>query len=58
MDTKNFETVYEETEMLCKAPTDGGPNSDTTLWDWMQAGYWQTMTPAQMAAEWDELSEA
>lgn len=57
MTNKDFQQVYDATEALCKTPTDGGPNSDTTLWDWMQAGYWQTMTPKQMADEWDTLSE-
>jgi hypothetical protein len=58
MSQKGFKQVYDETQALCKTATDGGPNSDTTLWDWMWEGYWKTMTPAQMAAEWDALSEA
>lgn len=50
----NFEQTYEATRELCKTETDN--TAETTLWDWMKAGYWQTMTPAEMAAEWDALS--
>jgi len=55
---RNFDQKYYETKALCKTETDGGPNGDTTLWDWMRAGYWTEMTPEQMAAEWDELSKS
>ena len=57
-DSKNFEQVYAATEALCKTATDGNNGSETTLGDWMTEGEWQTMTPAEMAAEWDALSEA
>jgi hypothetical protein len=54
---KNFNQVYEATAALCKTSTDGNNGQETTLADWMQEGDWQNMTPADMAAEWDELSE-
>lgn len=55
--TPNFRDVYEAVESLCKTATDGGENAETTLEEWMRAGNWQTMTPAEIAAEWDALSE-
>lgn len=57
MSKKNFQQVYEATEALCKSATDGGKDHDTTLYDWMLSGDWETMTPAQMASEWDSMSE-
>jgi len=53
----NFTQTYEATESLCKTETDGKNGKETTLADWMQEGNWQEMTPAEMAQEWDELSE-
>lgn len=53
----NFNQTYEATESLCKTQTDGNDGNETTLADWMREGNWQTMTPAEMAAEWDSLSE-
>jgi hypothetical protein len=57
MTNKSFSQVYEATESLCKTATNGNDGQETTLADWMQEGDWQNMTPEQMAAEWDELSE-
>lgn len=53
----NFNQTYNETESLCKTETDGNNGKETTLADWMREGNWQEMTPAEMAQEWDELSE-
>lgn len=52
-----FQTIYEATESLCKTATDGNNGTETTLEEWMREGNWQTMTPAEMAAEWDDLTE-
>ena len=57
MTNPNFNQKYDETEKLCKTPTDGKDGAETTLSDWMREGEWQTMTPAEMAAEWDGLSD-
>ena len=46
-----FDAKFQATERLCKTDTEG----TTTLADWMQWGEWETMTPAQMAEEWDEI---
>ena len=53
----NFNQTYTKTEQLCNTQTDGNNGAETTLSDWMREGEWQTMTPAEMAAEWDELSD-
>lgn len=54
---KTFDQAYDETEQLCKTPTTGNNGKETTLADWMREGDWQNMTPAEMAAEWDELGQ-
>lgn len=46
-----FKNLYEATEVLCKTDAEG----ESSLADWMRAGNWQTMTPEDMAAEWDAL---
>lgn len=56
IDEKAFAARYDATERLCKTPTDGDGGT-TTLWDWMLEGEWEVMTPEDMAAEWDSLSE-
>lgn len=53
----NFDQTYDKTESLCKTATDGNNGAETTLSDWMREGSWQEMTPTEMAAEWDELSD-
>lgn len=45
-----FDAKFQATERLCKTDTEG----TTSLSDWMQWGEWETMTPAEMAQEWDE----
>lgn len=50
IDTRLFDAKFQETKKLCKTDTEG----ETTLSDWMQWGEWETMTPAEMAEEWDE----
>lgn len=45
-----FDAKFQATERLCKTDTEG----ETTLTDWMQWVEWESMTPAQMAEEWDE----
>ena len=52
--TQEFQTKLAQVEALCKTETDG---PDTQLADWMVEGYWQTMSAADIAAEWDALSE-
>ena len=47
-----FDAKFQATKRLCKTDTD--PEGETTLADWMQWGEWESMTPAQMAEEWDE----
>ena len=47
-----FDAKFQATERLCKTDTEG----TTSLSDWMQWGEWETMTPAQMAEEWDEIN--
>ena len=54
-----------ETESLCNTPTDGTYTDaagntytdGTTLGDWIEAGEWDSATPAEIANEWDELSD-
>lgn len=45
-----FDAKFQATERLCKTDTEG----TTSLSDWMQWVEWETMTPAEMAQEWDE----
>lgn len=52
-ETKKFQNKLAAVEALCKTATEG----DTNLEDWMVEGNWETMTPADIAAEWDALSE-
>ncbi|MBU6361502.1 MAG: hypothetical protein KGS46_15930 [Chloroflexi bacterium] len=47
-----FDAKFQATERLCKTDTEG----TTNIADWMREGEWETMTPAQMAKEWDELN--
>jgi hypothetical protein len=56
IDTRLFDAKFQETKKLCK--TDTTDTSGTTLADWMQWGEWETMTPAEMAQEWDENNSA
>lgn len=49
-----FDAKFQATERLCKTDTEG----ETTLADWMQWGEWESMTPAQMAEEWDEINSS
>ena len=56
IDTRLFDAKFQATERLCK--TDTTDTSGTTLADWMQWGEWETMTPAEMAQEWDENNSA
>jgi len=48
-----FETKLAAVEELCETAIEG----DTNLDDWMRAGNWQTMSVAEIAAEWDALSD-
>lgn len=57
MAPQNFQQVYDEVESQCKTATDGQNGTETTLEDWMHAGNWQEMTSAEIAAEWDALSD-
>ena len=52
----NFDQTYDATAALCKTFT--GDNNSSPLADWMREGDWQNSTPAEMAAEWDAMSEA
>ena len=52
IDTRLFDAKFQETKKLCETDTEG----ETTLADWMQWGEWESMTPAEMAQEWDENS--
>ena len=47
-----FDAKFQATERICKTDTEG----TTTLADWMRNGEWESMTPAQMAEEWDEIN--
>ena len=47
-----FDAKFQATVSLCKTDTEG----TTSLSDWMKWGEWETMTPAEMAQEWDENS--
>lgn len=47
-----FDAKFQATERICKTDTEG----TTTLADWMRNGTWESMTPAQMAKEWDEIN--
>ena len=53
-----FNKKYEEVKTLSRIGEIGdGTSRVTSLYDWMQAGYWETMTAKEIAIEWDDLNE-
>ena len=55
--TQKFQNKLAAVEALCTTETDGRNGQETTLADWMIEGYWREMSAADIAAEWDALSE-